>query len=188
MGSLWPWIVAGGLPTLGLLLLGLFNPAAAVRLLSAISGLLLDAATGLLRWVRKPRTGEQWWRFACLSLGAGFALASFALWDARQTIVIVREKCAADVGAAQTEATQAKASATTATNEAKSCRTNLSREVARREEIERLASEAVAKAKGEANKAESKLAHWRQKYDARPAGCDAALVEMERQCAAVPSN
>lgn len=184
----WPWLAGVSLPAIGLIVLAVANPAAALKLVSTIAGWLLDLVRGVIEWLRKPRTPEQKWRFACLLLGGLCAFASFGYWDARQTVVVVREKCAAEVQAVRVVATAAKNEVKGAQHEVKACRVTLKAEVGKRQLIERLAAHAVAEANRDEAVAKKQLAKWQSEYAKRPKGCDEALIQMEAQCNAVPSN
>ena len=59
------------------------------RIMAAIGG-----------WFRRP---HHWWRIFALVLAFAFTAAAFVAWDARQTIVVVRQQCDAKVLAIQTE-------------------------------------------------------------------------------------
>lgn len=181
----WPWVAGAGVPLLAIVALALLNPAAALKLASSIAGWLLDLARGVFVWLRKPRTGEEKWRLVCMTMGCACLIASFVAWDARQTIVVIREKCAAEVKSAQGLASTAQDEARGAKYEVKSCRVALKTEIGKREEIERAGKEATAAAATKQAKAEKSAAEWQRRYEQRPKGCDDALMEVQQQCSTV---
>lgn len=181
----WPWLAGVSLPAIGLIVLAVANPAAALKLVSTIAGWLLDLVRGVIEWLRKPRTPEQKWRFACLLLGGLCAFASFGYWDARQTVVVVREKCAAEVQAVRVVATAAKNEVKGAQHEVKACRVTLKSEVGKREAIEAKAKKAIADAQRDEARAEKDAADWQRRYQQRPKGCESALMEVQQQCSTV---
>lgn len=181
----WPWLAGAGVPVAALVALAIFNPAAALKLLSAVAGWALDLVRGVFEWLRKPRTPEQRWRFACLLLGGLCAFAAFGYWDARQTIVVVREKCAAQVREVQDKVAEATNELTGVKYEVQACRVTLKAEVGKREAIEKLAAEAVADAERDEAKAEKDAAEWQRRYEQRPKGCESALLEVQQQCSTI---
>lgn len=181
----WPWLAGAGVPVAALVALAIFNPAAALKLASTVAGWVLDLVRGVFEWLRKPRTPEQRWRFACLLLGGICAFAAFGYWDARQTIVVVREKCAAQVREVQGVAAAAVDEAKGARYEVKACRVALKTEIGKREAIEKLAAKAVSDAGRDEAKAEKDAAEWQRRYEQRPNGCESALLEVQQQCSTI---
>lgn len=181
----WPWLAGAGIPAVAIAAFAILNPAAALKLASSIAGWLLDLARGLVSWLRKPRTAEQKLRFVCLTLGFSCMLASFAAWDARRTIVVIREKCAADLQAEHGKVAEATTIAETNRAAVQTCRTTLQAEVGKRQAVERMAADAIAKAERSEAKAERDAADWQRRYERRPKGCTAALQEVQNQCATI---
>lgn len=137
---------------------------------------------GIGEWLRAP---HDWWKIGFGAAGSVALLASFVAWDARQTIVIVREKCALQVAQQQVWVEEAQAASKVNADAVQQCATRLQTEVGKRQEIERLSREAVAQAKRGEDKAEAALEAWRAKYAGKPAGCASALKQVEAQCAVV---
>lgn len=137
---------------------------------------------GIGTWLRAP---HDWWKIGFCSAGSVAMLAAFVAWDARKTILIVREQCAIDLAKKEIAVEEARAASEVSNAAVQQCATRLQTEVGKRQEIERIAREAVAQAKRRHDKAESALKAWQGKYAKRPAGCAEALKQVEAQCAVV---
>ncbi len=179
------WLLGLGIPALAALALFLLNPLAFWKLASSVSGWVQDTLRAVVEWFRKD---HDWWKIGFGVAGIGFLIASFVAWDARKTIVVVREQCKAEVVAAEAQVGVVSEIAESNMAAVRQCKATLTAEVGKRQDIEKLALLAVANAQRQEAKAEAELAEWQRQYNNRPAQCDAALAEMERVCATVPDN
>lgn len=100
----WPWFAGG----FGLLVLVgvVLSPLAALKLARSLGGFVLDKLRAGIEWLRRP---HHWWRIGTMTLALCFTAAAFVAWDARQTIVIVRQQCDVRVAEAQQACTVVKA-------------------------------------------------------------------------------
>lgn len=174
------WLLGGGVVAL-LAAFAVLNPLAAARLASSVSGFVLDKLRGLIQWARAA-TPEQWWRAGCFAAGTAFLVASFVAWDARQTIVIVRQECAAKLEAERSVSAGLSGIAENNRQAVQTCKATLTAEVGKRQEVERLGQAAVASAQQSEAQAERELTEWKRRYIERPKGCEAALQEVQAQC------
>lgn len=174
----WPW----GLGAL-LVLAGVgaaLNPVAALKLARELGGFVLEKGRAAIAWLRKP--GRNWWRIGCMLLGFAFMLASFAAWDQRREVLVVTERCQAQLIEVRAEADTANAVATDNRRAVETCRTRLVEEVGRAADVARLAQEAVAKARADAKAARQSMTEWERNYSRRPPTCEAALRALEDAC------
>lgn len=136
-------------------------------------------------WLREP---HNWWRIGCLAFALAFAGSAVVAGHARQTVLLVQQRCKVEVATVAAKAQTATQAATENKAAATQCAATLVAEVGKRKAQEERARRAVDDARRREMQLERDLSEWQRIYSRRPSGCDAALAQMEEQCSIVPDS
>lgn len=176
----WQWVAA----VFGVIILAgaVMNPAVSLPMLAAIPRGTVRVLVAFVAWARKP---HDWWRIGCLTVAASALTAGLYANGLRREIVVVTEKarvavaeCKAELGKQETATNASKAAL-------KTCSTTLTAEVGKRKAVEQATAQAIKDARADASAAERKMAEWQKRYSEKPAGCNAALQQVEAQCKSI---
>lgn len=143
------------------------------------------AMKGFGNWLRKERPPGWWWRAAAAVLGVVCLGFAFVAMDAKREVLVVTERCNAQVATIESRARSATEAADTNRRALNTCRIQLEAEVGKRQQVERLAQAAVAAAEAQEAQAQAELTEWQRSYRRRPATCEAALQALETQCSTI---
>lgn len=179
------WLGLGGgtLAVIGTAVFAALNPLRALALAKDIGAFLLDKARAFVAWARDP--ARNWWKIGCVSLASVCALLAWYAEGQRREVIIVQEKCAAEKVGLEQDFRPVREAAFRNFTELQSCVAELAKVVGEDRDTDRLNAEAVAKAEAKARQASQEAAKWRQRYEARPDDCKAALNSVEAKCAAL---
>lgn len=176
--SFWPWVAGGG-AAVAVVAFAALNPAAAIKLASAIGGFVMDALRNFVQWLRKPGSKL---KAACAVLAMVAAIACLTSYQDNQRFLVVTQERAAD--ARKFAAREAELQAVISTYQQQ----EIDFEAAVRQEAERLiearaqSAAATAEVKRRQAAAEKSASAFKREAANKPDACKAALKALEAAC------
>lgn len=176
--AFWPWVAGGG-AAVAVIAFAALNPAAAIKLASAIGGFVMDALRNFVQWLRKPGSKL---KAACAVLAMVAAIACLTSYQDNQRFLVVTQERAAD--ARKFAAREAELQAVISTYQHQ----EIDFEAAVRLEAERLiearaqSAAATAEVKRRQEAAEKSASAFKREAANKPDACKAALKALEAAC------
>lgn len=178
VSGLWPWLAGGGI-ALALVAFAVLNPPSALKLVSAISGFVIDAVRDLVQWLRRP--GNKL-KAVCAVLALATAIACLTSYQKNQRILVVTEERAADARKFAAREAELQAVISTFKQQEIDFETAVRAEATRLLEARAQSAAATAEVKRRQEAAEKSAAAFKREAANKPDTCKAALKALEAAC------